>query len=129
VARARNSRLPPAPVPVRGRRRLPAGLGRRRLVQPPELRRRGRGRLLLYTPTRGVNDDVGAVAVVEGAVDGVQERRREGAAGRLPGAHPARRRVRVRGLAAVAMAAPLHIIRESCTDRSHQQQARRTTMC
>lgn len=83
MARARNSRLPPALVPVRDRRRLPAGLGRR-LVRPPELRRRGRGRLLLYTPTRGVNNDVGVVAVVDGAVDGLQERRREGAAGRLP---------------------------------------------
>jgi hypothetical protein len=77
VARACSSRLPALPVPVRARRGLP-GSGRL-LIRPPELRRRGR-LLLRTTPTRGVNDDVRTIAVVEGAVDGVQERCREGAA-------------------------------------------------
>jgi hypothetical protein len=142
VARARDARLrPPAPavpVPVRARRRrLPGLVGRHLLIiRPPELRRRGRLILLRTTPTRGINDDgVGTTAVVEGAVDGVQERRREGAAGRLPSAlhaaRPARRRergrVRVRVLAAVAMAAPLHVVRESCADRTTSSKRRRRT--
>lgn len=132
VARARDSRLPPpapvpVPVPVRARRRLP-GLGGLLIIRPPELRRRrcrGRGRFILLctTPTRGVNDGIrrAIAAVVEGAVDGVQERCREGAAGRLPSALPAARPARrrwVRVLAAVAMAAPLHVVGESRADRT-----------
>jgi hypothetical protein len=110
VARARSSRLPASPVPVRARRGLPGSGRGRLLIRPPELRRRGR-LLLRTTPTRGVNDDVRTIAVVEGAVDGVQERCREGAAaGRLPGALPGPSRLaRRRVLAAVAISAALHV--------------------